>query len=320
MSYTDTIIEKLNNGERASAIATDVGCHVQTVYRVARKYKIEMGRMKPVLQSYDKEVRKMRADGRTTTEIAEQFGVSVTAVKTYCRNNRIPTSATPGSGQKNGKKAIEEKVSKATGGCLEYVGGYVTKDSKITVRCKKCGQLFERSFCGICSKGHTSCPACKQIEAEQKAAAVEEERKRKAEAQEEKQKKAEAEAKAKEDARWHDCPVCGKRTNRPKYCSDKCQKKSNNKRREIKRRRKIQQAMIDNDITVPGLYKRDAGICYICGRPCRLDDYTVREGTKICGDWYPSIDHVVPLSKGGEHSWDNVKLAHRICNSRKSDR
>ena len=30
-----------------------------------------------------------------------------------------------------------------------------------------------------------------------------------------------------------------------------------------------------------------------------------------------TIDHVVPLSKGGEHSWENVVLACRSCNSRK---
>ena len=37
----------------------------------------------------------------------------------------------------------------------------------------------------------------------------------------------------------------------------------------------------------------------------------------IVGKKYPSIDHVIPLSKGGTHSWDNVKLAHFSCNSAK---
>jgi 5-methylcytosine-specific restriction endonuclease McrA len=31
----------------------------------------------------------------------------------------------------------------------------------------------------------------------------------------------------------------------------------------------------------------------------------------------PTIDHIVPMSKGGGHVWDNVQLAHRICNSYK---
>jgi len=41
--------------------------------------------------------------------------------------------------------------------------------------------------------------------------------------------------------------------------------------------------------------------------------------TFIAGNMYPSIDHVVPLSRGGLHEWGNVKLAHRICNSIKKD-
>jgi 5-methylcytosine-specific restriction endonuclease McrA len=30
-----------------------------------------------------------------------------------------------------------------------------------------------------------------------------------------------------------------------------------------------------------------------------------------------SMDHLVPLSKGGDHSWANVALAHRSCNSKR---
>jgi 5-methylcytosine-specific restriction endonuclease McrA len=28
----------------------------------------------------------------------------------------------------------------------------------------------------------------------------------------------------------------------------------------------------------------------------------------------PEIDHLVPVSAGGSHTWDNVALAHRRCN------
>lgn len=78
--------------------------------------------------------------------------------------------------------------------------------------------------------------------------------------------------------------------------------------------------MVDKDITVEGLFRRDKGICYLCGRECSFDDYVIRDGVFIAGDWYPSIDHVIPLSKGGVHSWDNVKLAHRRCNLIKRDK
>lgn len=33
-----------------------------------------------------------------------------------------------------------------------------------------------------------------------------------------------------------------------------------------------------------------------------------------------TIDHIIPLSKGGTHTYNNVQLAHYICNSKKSDK
>lgn len=41
---------------------------------------------------------------------------------------------------------------------------------------------------------------------------------------------------------------------------------------------------------------------------------------QYCGEHADSIDHVVPRSKGGPHSWDNVAAACRSCNHAKRDR
>ncbi len=41
---------------------------------------------------------------------------------------------------------------------------------------------------------------------------------------------------------------------------------------------------------------------------------------QYCGATADSIDHVVPRSRGGEHTWENVVAACRPCNSRKEDR
>jgi len=38
-----------------------------------------------------------------------------------------------------------------------------------------------------------------------------------------------------------------------------------------------------------------------------------------CGAAAENIDHVVPRSKGGTHTWDNVVAACRPCNMRKED-
>ena len=46
------------------------------------------------------------------------------------------------------------------------------------------------------------------------------------------------------------------------------------------------------------------------------DDYQCQ----YCGRRADSIDHVVPRSKGGVHSWENVAAACRPCNLGKRDR
>ena len=41
---------------------------------------------------------------------------------------------------------------------------------------------------------------------------------------------------------------------------------------------------------------------------------------QYCGAQAESIDHVVPRSRGGPHSWDNVVACCRRCNAHKRDR
>ena len=76
----------------------------------------------------------------------------------------------------------------------------------------------------------------------------------------------------------------------------------------------------DKDITLETLYNRSDGICALCGEKCDYEDYVFRDKVFIAGNRYPSIDHIKSLSKGGSHTWDNVQLAHKLCNSIKSDK
>jgi len=41
---------------------------------------------------------------------------------------------------------------------------------------------------------------------------------------------------------------------------------------------------------------------------------------QYCNRAAENIDHVVPRSRGGRHSWDNVVASCRSCNARKEDR
>lgn len=41
---------------------------------------------------------------------------------------------------------------------------------------------------------------------------------------------------------------------------------------------------------------------------------------QYCGAAAENIDHVIPRSRGGQHTWDNVVASCRACNARKEDR
>lgn len=72
----------------------------------------------------------------------------------------------------------------------------------------------------------------------------------------------------------------------------------------------------DNTITLKALIVRDNGVCQICGMP--TDDNDIANGH--IGRMYPTLDHIIPLSKGGSHTWGNIQLAHMCCNAGKCDR
>lgn len=123
--------------------------------------------------------------------------------------------------------------------------------------------------------------------------------------------------------RIKECKVCGnifRSTKRSICCSDICTKKYRNRQHDLRRRIKNKE-QIDNDISLEKLIQRDEGICKICGRQVDINDYYyVDEGYFIAGENYPSIDHIIPLAKGGTHTWDNIQLAHRHCNTIKNDK
>ena len=114
------------------------------------------------------------------------------------------------------------------------------------------------------------------------------------------------------------CKECSKwfssTNNRLIFCSSVCGKKYRNREKETLRRKRIKQnGKVDWKISIERLMKRDKNICYLCGDcvDINLDPNH---------NYYPSIEHVIPVSKGGTHTWDNVKLAHRKCNYLKSNK
>lgn len=122
-----------------------------------------------------------------------------------------------------------------------------------------------------------------------------------------------------------ECKICGTLfycldTETIQTCSSDCSKEYKKQKNRAKTDKRLNKNnIIDSDITLEKLYKRDNGICYLCGRICDWSDYLMRGNIKICGGNYPSKDHVIPLARGGKHQWENVRLAHLSCNIAKSD-
>lgn len=72
----------------------------------------------------------------------------------------------------------------------------------------------------------------------------------------------------------------------------------------------------DETVTLKAVRLRDNDICQICGLV--VDDTAIENGH--IKRMYPTVDHIIPLSKGGSHTWDNVRLAHMSCNAGKCDK
>jgi 5-methylcytosine-specific restriction endonuclease McrA len=106
-------------------------------------------------------------------------------------------------------------------------------------------------------------------------------------------------------------PIYGDK--RRSFCSAICLKKNTGRVQKAKRRAKIRAVKIEavNPIKV---FKRDGWRCHICARATPM----VHRGTQK--PTAPELDHIVPLSLGGDHSYGNTACCCRQCNHRKGAR
>jgi 5-methylcytosine-specific restriction endonuclease McrA len=56
---------------------------------------------------------------------------------------------------------------------------------------------------------------------------------------------------------------------------------------------------------------RDRWVCQLCGKRVRVQSVYHKQAT---------LDHIIPISRGGRHSYQNCQLAHFDCNSKKHNR
>jgi hypothetical protein len=114
------------------------------------------------------------------------------------------------------------------------------------------------------------------------------------------------------------CALCGivfrtnYRASMRRFCSDKCMDRYFKEEYKATRKKQMKVAFV-KQVYFEKIYKRDKGICQICGQLVKHD----KEPSDIMA---ATIDHITPLSRGGKHLPENCQLAHRICNSLKGDR
>lgn len=310
-----------------------------------------MGRTNKCFTPFVDEVIKYYVAGHSVKDTASMFGVTIHQVNHWVKvrhvsNGRTINEINKEKAEKGAAKAIVEAgirfKQKMSEQGFDLVSDYQGGKAKVTLQCRKCGEQFERNAHHLIKDG-ARCPACIEAEREQNRRerdAYEFAEKEQAKAIREAKR---AEAEAEQNKRFnelHICKVCGQEYtvkqymescglrlfSNPGYCSKTCRvnwgkrkKKPKNRKRShgnhYHRAKKLG-LPVEKGVTLPKLYKRDNGICQICGMVCVYSDDWL-------SDLYPSMDHIIPLNndplKQGGHTWKNVQLAHRICNSNKRD-
>lgn len=297
------------------------------------------------------EVAEFYTRGHGVRETAEHFGISTVQVNNLAKvrgltNGRDWRAA---ANENRSHKAEQRIIEKAAERGFEYLGGYENKTGRVRIRCLKCGHEIERAVYTI-KEGKTFCPECKKAETRERRES--ERRQRKAE-QEQKTKEREAERikknplglssyqieREKKLDEVFACKVCGKEYtprlyiestggttySNPGYCSKECRDAhnkraiaENHKGRQDNHRHRARKfgCEYDSSVTLKWLIERDGLRCAICDEMCEPNDH---RWTKYTGPLSPSMDHIIPMDKGGWHIPENVQVAHIICNSLKGD-
>lgn len=88
-----------------------------------------------------------------------------------------------------------------------------------------------------------------------------------------------------------------------RYCTEACASRAARRRAKQRRDKRIRNGVRRDYISLPAVARRDRWVCHICGRRVTRKNW--------------SLDHLIPLSRDGLHVWENVALAHHLCNSKR---
>jgi len=120
------------------------------------------------------------------------------------------------------------------------------------------------------------------------------------------------------------CQSCGERyeTSQPHQltCTKKCASRRTRQtqrqrhgRQDTHRKRARRYGCEYEPVSRTKVFERDGYVCQICGE-ATSSKYSFDD------PWSPTVDHIVPMSKQGAHSYENIQCAHAFCNSVKNDK
>ena len=117
-------------------------------------------------------------------------------------------------------------------------------------------------------------------------------------------------------ARAGKCESCGcavKKTGPQRFC-EACAKARKNRSDNVRgRQRRAKTKTVRVTMTPREIWERDGGRCGLCLRKIDI-------GRKWPDRMALAIDHIIPLSKGGEDTPENLQATHAKCNGRKNNK
>lgn len=112
---------------------------------------------------------------------------------------------------------------------------------------------------------------------------------------------------------FHLCTECGTQISARRHKCDRCRSETRSAARRRSKLRRKKRVTISEPYTLRAIAERDGHRCGICSLRVNLK-------LAVPHPQAATIDHIVPISRGGQDVRVNVQLAHFLCNSLKSDK
>lgn len=264
----------------------------------------------------------------TTKQIAEKYSIHETNVLRRCKKLGIKPVTAPKdmSGLKRywGQRNENLRNFACFGECWHFISSFnetcnkkhpdfqymesrrIGTTIRVRLKCKACGTIVERNQSTVLQK-NIRCECCKEQN----------------KLRDERVKLMRFFIALKDAKTPKICACCGEEFYSvyptTVYCSEQCRKRAKLNRtgntKNYRHRARKYGCSYESGITRIAVVRRDKNTCQICGKICNPNDK--RWGT--FGPDYPTLDHKIPLAKGGPHSWSNVQCACGECNSIKRD-